>query len=162
MGPHRHHKVITERWEISCDRTRPCTSAIGRHSKKLGGEKMYVLTDTLLHLVGGGHGSSTNSGSSTATTQSCTTLPNGGTQCTSGNGRSMVIQTYDRNGNLINSMQCTENRSVSVDLGNKAISGGIKGGGGTSCSSSRISAPASSPASGNHKLVIQMPYQGSL
>jgi hypothetical protein len=126
------------------------------------GENMYVLTDTTHHLVSGGHGNSTNSGSSTATTQSCTRLPNGGTQCTSGNGRSMVIQSYDRNGNLINSTQCTENRSASINLGNKAISGGVQGGGGTSCSSSRPSAPASSPASGNYQLVIQMPYQGSL
>ena len=96
---------------------------------------MYVLSDNLHRLVGGGHGSGSNSGSSTATTQTCSQLPTGGMQCTSGNGRSMVIQSYDRNGNLINSTQCTENRSASISAGNKLAGGGGQVGGGTSCNS---------------------------
>lgn len=74
----------------------------------------------------------------------------------------MVIQSYDRNGQLIGSTQCTENRSASVTGGNKAVSGGLQAGGGTSCTSLGPSSSGGGGSRSSGKLVIEMPYQGSM
>jgi len=74
----------------------------------------------------------------------------------------MVIQSYDRNGKLIGSTQCTENRSASVTGGNKVVGGGLQAGGGTSCTSSEPSSSGDGRSRRSGKLAIEMPYQGSM
>jgi hypothetical protein len=68
----------------------------------------------------------------------------------------MVIQTYDRGGNLINTTVCTENRTASLQVkATSQIGGEAKAGGGTSCRS----APSSSQGSNNGgQLLIYSPF----
>lgn len=99
-----------------------------------GRKKMHELRLSECQLVGGGNGGQGGSA------QTCTAIPGGGAQCTSNNGRSMVIQTYDRGGNLTNTTVCTENRSASLSVKvTTHANGEAKGGGGTSCRSSSSS-----------------------
>lgn len=117
---------------------------------------MYELREVDFHLVGGG----TSSGSSQPATQVCASFPNGTVQCTSSNGRSLVIQSYDGKGNLTSTTVCTDNRSASLEIkaGQKA-GGGIRGGGGSSCTTTHHSGNSSSQGSaGVGQLVIQDPF----
>jgi len=72
---------------------------------------MYELTISDCQMVGGGTGGSQSSGSPA---QVCTTLPSGAAQCTSTNGRTMVIQNFDKEGNLVVQTVCTEGASGKI------------------------------------------------
>ena len=135
IPPPDRHARAQERDEIQravgCDRP-----LAGLHE---GEKKLYQLTMSACQVVSGGNAQEGNA-------QVCSSLPNGGSQCTSNNGRSMVIQTYDSKGVVTNTTVCTENRQGSVSLSlAKQATGEVKGGGGTSCSSKT---PASGSGSG--------------
>lgn len=124
------------------------------------GEKMYEITQEQCRVIGGGNQSN---GGASQTIQTCTTLPNGGAQCTSSNGHSMVVTTYDRNGNLTSTMACTTNRSFSAEGGvrKSGLQGNATAGGGSTCTRTE-SGPGASPASSgsrtNGVLAIEIPY----
>jgi hypothetical protein len=120
---------------------------------------MYELTSSDCRRVGGGNGGSSSGGGSQGSSQVCTSLPGGGSQCTSNNGRSMVIQTYDRSGNLTNTTVCTENRSASLQVkATPQVSGQVKGGGGTSCSTQGASSGSNQNSSYPGQLLIYSPF----
>lgn len=122
-----------------------------------GRSQMYELTASECHLVGGGNndGQAQPQGGS----QVCSAIAGGGTQCTSNNGRSMVVQTYDKSGNLTNTTVCTENRDASLQLKlTPQASGQLKSGGGTSCSSQGNPSSGNQGSSNSGQLVIYSPF----
>jgi hypothetical protein len=136
IEPARYHHLTGTRGPKSATRFNVPLDATGRLPDYTREKKMYQLTMSACQVVSGGNAQGGNA-------QVCSSLPNGGSQCTSNNGRSMVIQTYDSKGVLTNTTVCTENRQGSVSLSlAKQATGEVKGGGGTSCSSK-------TPASGN-------------
>lgn len=120
---------------------------------------MFVITQEQCLEVAGGNQS--NAGAS-QTTQVCSGLPNGGAQCTSSNGSSMVVTTYDSSGNLTSTMSCTANGTASAGAGAKKI--GIQfeasAGGGSTCTrtGSGVSPTPSTPASGARRGVLAIEH----
>lgn len=120
---------------------------------------MYELTKSDCQSVGGGNGSGASATNpSQGGSQVCSPISGGGTQCTSNNGRSMVIQTYDSNGNVVAITTCTDNRDISAKAKlTTQVNAEIRGGGGTSCTQ-RVPVTSSQGPSASGQLVVQNPF----
>lgn len=121
---------------------------------------MYELTTSQCQWVGGGTGSKAAPASpSTSGSQVCTAIAGGGSQCTSNNGRSMVINTYDRNGNLTQTAVCTESAAGSVKAKiTPQVQGEVSASGGTSCRISRPAQPSNPAMDPAGQLLVVSPF----
>lgn len=120
---------------------------------------MYELTHSECQSVGGGNGNGASAGSpSQGASQVCSSISGNGTQCTSNNGRSMVITTYDSKGGIVSITTCNENRDVSIKgKVTPQVSGEARGGGGTSCTQ-RVPVSSSQGPDASGQLLVQSPF----
>lgn len=118
---------------------------------------MRELTPMECHEVSGG----TNSSSSGSAIQNCIDLANGTTECTSVNGNTTVINTYDKNGNLTNTLACTENSTFKIKVTLPKMTG-VEGGkyGGSSCEPIRPQTRKDAPPI-EEQWVVTSPFTGA-
>lgn len=103
----------------------------------------------------------TNSSDNGTSAQSCKDIANGGVECATVNGNTMIVNTYDKNGNLVNISACTENSTFKIKL-TIPRTGTLEGGKyhGSSCEVIRQPSQRGAPAIEDQWIVVS-PFTGA-
>jgi hypothetical protein len=147
--PNDQHARAREHDEIQ--RAVGCGRPLAGFKKATKGREMYELNIDQIRSVSGGSGNASQGNSG----QTCVGTPNGGMQCTTINGSTTIVNSYDKDGKLTNSLVCSENRSLNLGIKHPKVAVGAQSDGGTSCK-------ASKPSSGSGQPNDRAPESGAL